>query len=828
MNKQRKAKGSITVFLTLIMLIIISLVMTTVEALRVYNMSVYTERALYAALDSVLAEFYHPLFKEYHIFGLDGGYGDNFIQEDILGDKISTYMQYTFNPSEDINFGKYKVPMDNFDLYEIETKEVNINDIKTLMDYDGKLFSNQGIQYSKYRLGGDGVESLLEKTNIINESRLKDIVETQDILGEKMVAEEGISKMCKDIISLSKTIDGINISSKGPITNKDGSLQIKNYFVKKICVSDSIISNPYPDNEWVTSSLEGEYINPKVLMDKGISYLDSLLKNYNAMSEAELIYLSKTQINQNEIDDEEELKKLKNEIEEARDLIEEHDVKEKELISSYNNHKSKIKELVSNTSIVIDSAVKSVTSLIENQAESTKLIYNYESVLRARKDTVNEDLYTSLWNDYLELEKYKSNDQQGNNTYNFTGMKKTLENNKSIMEELKRELDYSISNDKESWIEGKEKIKKMKNIFSGYSHKYLQLDYKDLKRKEESPKIFDGTNSIIADGIMNLVIEDDNDVSEKKINNIDNSTLPSHQYKNKGYNSSDIFDDFEDLDASNALEKFMDIIESFSENLNSSNLLITTGDMMVKELLYQKYLLDHFGTFQTDTKVEMSTALDYEIEYILKGKDSDYDNLKALASNLLVYRMLVNTVSLMVSSSSNSQAREVATVLVGFTGIPVLVTITKTIILLVWGLAESFVDLAALLREKAVAIFKEFKDFSIELKDLPFINKKTIQNKVDKIDSHKSPLYLDYSDYLYILLLLENNKIKTYRALDIIQINMQKNYEDSFLISNCIYGIQISSSFFMEGKFISLPFIQRAIGSSNEEYKYNTIVEYSY
>lgn len=41
---------------------------------------------------------------------------------------------------------------------------------------------------------------------------------------------------------------------------------------------------------------------------------------------------------------------------------------------------------------------------------------------------------------------------------------------------------------------------------------------------------------------------------------------------------------------------------------------------MVKELLYQKYLLDHFGTFQTDTKVEMPTVLDYEIEYILKGK----------------------------------------------------------------------------------------------------------------------------------------------------------------------------------------------------------------
>lgn len=802
--------------------------MTTVEALRVYNMSVYAERALYASLDSVLAEFYYPLFKEYHVFGLDGGYGANFIQEDILGDKISTYMQYTFNPNEDVCFGSYKVPMDNYDLYEIEAKEVNINGIKTLMDYDGKLFSNQGIQYSKYRLGGDGVEFLLEKANIINDSRLKEITEMQDIFEEKIIAEEGISKMCKDIVSLSKTLDGININSKGPVTNKDGSLQIRNYFVKKICLSDSIMDNPYPSNEWVTSSLEGEYLNPKALMDKGISYLDLLLKNHDAKLEAELIYSRKTQIDQSEIDDKDELKRLKNEIEEVKALVDEYGRKEKELISDYKNHNSKTKELVNNTSIVIDSAVKNVTRLIKNQTESTKLIDNYKSVLRERKDTVNDDLYSSLWNDYLELEKYKSNNLQSNNTYNFTGMKKTLENNKNIIEKLKNELDFSISNDKESWLEGKEKLKKIKNTFSGYSHKYLQLDYKDLKKKKEGPKIFDGSNSIIADGIMNLVIADDNDVSEKKINNINNSTLPSYQYKNKRHNFSDIFDDFKDLNASNAIEKFMVIIESFSENFGSSSTLVSTGDMMVKELLYQKYLLDHFGTFQTDTKVEMPTVLDYEIEYILKGKNSDYDNLKALASNLLVYRMLTNTISLMISSSSNSKAREVATMLVGFTGIPVLVTITKTIILLVWGLAESFVDLAALLRDKAVTMFKEFKDFSIELKGLPFINKKTIQDKVDKINNHRSSLNLDYSDYLYVLLLLENNKTKTHRALDIIQINIQNNYEDSFFVSNCIYGIQVSSSFFMEDKFISLPFVQRAVGSSNEEYMYSTKVEYSY
>ena len=84
------------------------------------------------------------------------------------------------------------------------------------------------------------------------------------------------------------------------------------------------------------------------------------------------------------------------------------------------------------------------------------------------------------------------------------------------MKELKGELDFKVSSEKESWIEGKEKLKEMKETFSNYSHEYLNLDYKDLRRKEEEPKIFDGANSIIADGIMNLVIVDGNELSEKK------------------------------------------------------------------------------------------------------------------------------------------------------------------------------------------------------------------------------------------------------------------------------------------------------------------------
>ena len=64
-----KEEGTITVFLSLILLLILSLLFTMIEGARVNTAKVFAERALTAAMDSTLAEYYGPLWEEYHIFG---------------------------------------------------------------------------------------------------------------------------------------------------------------------------------------------------------------------------------------------------------------------------------------------------------------------------------------------------------------------------------------------------------------------------------------------------------------------------------------------------------------------------------------------------------------------------------------------------------------------------------------------------------------------------------------------------------------------------------------------------------------------------------------
>ena len=99
--------------------------MTTTESLRAYSMSVYSQRALYTALDSIFAEYYYPLFEHYHVFGLDGSYNSNQLQYEIIQDKITDYMEYTLKPNLNVTFGNFTVPIKSFNIIDIDTEDVN-------------------------------------------------------------------------------------------------------------------------------------------------------------------------------------------------------------------------------------------------------------------------------------------------------------------------------------------------------------------------------------------------------------------------------------------------------------------------------------------------------------------------------------------------------------------------------------------------------------------------------------------------------------------------------------------------------------------------------
>jgi hypothetical protein len=100
----KKEKASITVYLSLILMMLLSLIFTIIEGARVSSAGIFAERALSTATDSVLAEYYGPLWEEYHLLGYDAGEGNTQKKADRLEEALSDYMSYTLNPGKE--FGR--------------------------------------------------------------------------------------------------------------------------------------------------------------------------------------------------------------------------------------------------------------------------------------------------------------------------------------------------------------------------------------------------------------------------------------------------------------------------------------------------------------------------------------------------------------------------------------------------------------------------------------------------------------------------------------------------------------------------------------------------
>ena len=77
------------------------------------------------------------------------------------------------------------------------------------------------------------------------------------------------------------------------------------------------------------------------------------------------------------------------------------------------------------------------------------------------------------------------------------------------------------------------------------------------------------------------------------------------------------------------------------------------------------------------------SVLTYEQEYLLVGKYNDFDNLSSVISRIIFLRTILDFVSLLGDSSKCNEAKLAAAALVGFTGLPILVSITQTILMLI-------------------------------------------------------------------------------------------------------------------------------------------------
>ena len=196
--------------------------------------------------------------------------------------------------------------------------------------------------------------------------------------------------------------------------------------------------------------------------------------------------------------------------------------------------------------------------------------------------------------------------------------------------------------------------------------------------------------------------------------------------------------------------------------LQEGNYGSAKGGAAGDRLWFRLYLQQHFADASRDSK---QGALDYEMEYLIAGKMTDADNLKAVVNRLLLMREGANYLYLLQDKEKNEEALLMATAIVSAFGQPELAEPVKHAILLAWAYAESISDVRILLDGGKIAPIKTKNQWKTDLFDL------SGEYAGEGADGAEKKTWegLTYTQYLQLLMLAESDEKVTYRAMDLIE-----------------------------------------------------------
>ena len=840
----REAKGSICVFLALVLLLIMSLILVFLESASMAASKSYAQILLKTATGSVLGDYYGPLFADYSIMAIDSGFGNKKGDSSELKRKLLKYMG------------------DN--VWDYSCEEIHVTEMKHLLDETGEGFLVQAAAYEKYA----AAEEILEEVF----SRIKNLGDQKTItkiMEKKMGIEDELAIIDKKTLELMKLIDGVNLTL-GAKTSSLLGYDIETGFIKKFYVGENSMTGTGINNPQVYEQLKDKYVNPvelykdytgdleiyaeklyeirdeieklsklekeKESCDHNISDIEEELeekesaadditseineckdtiakaskkntkKNKKTKKEAEE-KLKELESELETIEDEkenlnsqlEELKSSKSELETEIGSLEKKIADKKKTIEKLADSLEKMSELFSglldDTSEMLEDVCGIVDDIAKKQEKVKPLVEDFETVLKTLGPVLDDDLVSEFTE---TLEFMKAYVGFGNNkitTTDFDSIKKTAEYDLSLLSEVDLEaFEFLDTDNYEGIVDKLERMEGADDVFLKFSYSGFTFDYSEIQTSALENKLVEEFENNVSEGYLSLFLPSDVKLSK---NSMISELLPSLWYE--------VVQDDSELEPDGITEGADDkgggeLLTEADEGSGISDLadMIEDGiESMGDKLLSAMYLRHHFKSFRNRT-TEGDTVLDYELEYVLSGFETDMANLSAAATKVMLLRLAVCMVYTLTQKDLKAQAQALAVSIMGFTGLPFLITIVKYLVLFLWAAAQAVIETAAIMRGKKVPIIPDSNSFCLTLPELPLFAT-LVSEKADNFK--ESEVYLDYDDYLLVLLLMQGRKTQAARAMDVIQENIRYKYDDDFLISNAITAFSCDAVFSAPHRF---------------------------
>ena len=263
-----------------------------------------------------------------------------------------------------------------------------------------------------------------------------------------------------------------------------------------------------------------------------------------------------------------------------------------------------------------------------------------------------------------------------------------------------------------------------------------------MEEISESNNPLEIIKNIRSHGFLGLVLPENGKISE---NALDLQSLLSHRELEQGLNSLPLSDG-----ASGVADK----------------------------ILIQEYILENLSFY---TQENHPGTLDYQVEYVLGGKESDKENLQYVVNRLLLVREASNIAFLYTDSQKRSELQACASALSLLLLIPEGMTLVQGVLAAGWAYVESICDVKTLLSGGKVPLSKDASSW------------KTHLNRLSAEDTPSGSKGLDYRDYLFLLLSFSSEEDLTFRCMDMIEQNIRiKEARGSFSFDACLYSISVN------------------------------------
>ena len=207
---------------------------------------------------------------------------------------------------------------------------------------------------------------------------------------------------------------------------------------------------------------------------------------------------------------------------------------------------------------------------------------------------------------------------------------------------------------------------------------------------------------------------------------------------------------------------------------------VTEENSYTSNVLYQQYLMNHLGNYISPAE----EGLAYPMEYIYAGKNSDFDNLKSVASKLLFIREGVNFACLMADNVKRTEAQALAAAIASGFLVPPAAVVIESALLLCWAFAESVLDVRELFAGGKIPLVKTSADWQISLSNLSSLMEGL--DSMRKNNEHG----LSYEDYLQVLILPVSKEKKVMRAMDMIEDAIRKKGRANFYMDSCVVALE--------------------------------------